>query len=136
MGGMAGQQGMSHQGMTQQGMSTAMMAQMQTMMQRTDLMMKRTQQMTQFAQTMPMEAPGAHAMHQMTEHFSAMSGQMRGLTSQMHDLMMDEKLMASGMMRGEMGTMQKSLTDMMGNMDRMLKSMEKMQQGVPTPPKP
>jgi hypothetical protein len=39
-------------------------------------------------------------------------------------------------MHSEMGTMQKSLTEMLGNMDRMLKSMEKMQQSVPTPPKP
>ncbi len=82
MGAMAG-----HQGMSQQGMSTAMMTQMQTMMQRTDLMVQRTQQMTQFAQTMPMSAPGVHAMHMMTENLSAMSVQMKGLTTQMHDLM-------------------------------------------------
>jgi hypothetical protein len=99
-------------------------------------MVQRTQQMTQFAQTMPMSAPGVHVMHMMTENFSAMSGQMKGLTSQMHDLMMNDKLMASGTMHSEMGTMQKSLTEMLGNMDRMLKSMEKMQQSVPTPPKP
>jgi hypothetical protein len=61
---------------------------------------------------------------------------MKGLTTQLHDLMADQKAMMDGTMRTEMGTMQKSLSEMLGNMDRMLKSMEKMQQSVPASGKP
>ncbi len=132
MSGMPGHQGM----MGQQGMNTAMMAQMQTMMQRTDLMVGRTQQISQHAQTMPMTGAGAHTMQLMTDHLATMSVQAKGLTTQMHSLMQDQKAMADGTMHRELGTMQKSLSGMLDNMERMAKSMEKMQQTVPAPARP
>jgi len=132
MSGMPGHQRM----MGQQGMNTAMMAQMQTMMQRTDLMVERTQQMSQFAKSMTMGAPGVHNMHLMTENLSMMSVQAKGLTTQMHELMANEKAMGDATMHRELGTMQKSLSGMLDNMERMTKSMEKMQQTVPAPARP
>lgn len=123
--------GMGHDMKPQTGQMQEIRRQMDDLTQRTGDMKQHLQLQMDAMAGAPM-SPGHHAMHQAVGHLDAMAQQMSGLADQMEAMMKDPDMMNQPAMQRDMTVMRQHATTLSGDMGKIVRTMEQVQQRMTT----